>query len=103
MKKYEFKRLGNMGMITFYGDLIVDRIQECKEALLLALHNADRLVVNFKKVTKIDMAILEIICMVHRMSVSLNKNLLVIGTGNHVFKQAMQKSGCSFCFDCLMS
>jgi anti-anti-sigma factor len=54
MKGFEFRKYGNAAQISFEGEILAGHAGKVQEALLISLNNADHVVVNLEKVSKID-------------------------------------------------
>ncbi len=54
------------GGVVLSGDLVVDRAVELREVLLQALGGKGRVVVGFRKVGRVDLSFLQLLCALHR-------------------------------------
>jgi len=102
MKKFEFRMKGRTGVLTIYGEFATRRLDEVKEALMVGLASADRLIVNVREVVKIEPACLELFCFAHRTSRSLKKSLVLAGTRSKAFRKAVFDAGLAACAGCIM-
>lgn len=93
MINFTFARTGNIGTLTFYGELGHKHVNELKAALMISLNNADHLVVNLVDVTRIDPSCLHSIASARRMSSGLHKRLTFTGIRDGIFDQTIPDEG----------
>lgn len=99
MLNLSFKRFHKTGVLTLSGELLSSYIIDFKSALLMALDNSERLIINFKKVSKLDRAYIQILCTAANISKKLKKHLVF---NNDTIKQKIRENcincsfGCSF-------
>ncbi len=103
MKNFIYRREGDFGVLTFFGDITRDRKEELQEALIVSIHHSERLIVNFKRVTKLDAFCLQQICIAHRMARKMKKRLILTGHYTKIFRSAAQKAGYSGHLGCVMN
>jgi anti-anti-sigma regulatory factor len=73
------KNMGNVGIYTFYGELVAEHEDEMKLILIRAVHGMDRAVLDFKQVTKIDLTLRKLINEASNTSAKLKKPLILTG------------------------
>lgn len=76
---FYFKKIEDVGILTFHGDLTEDLASGLIEALMVSLSNAEHVVVNFERVTRIDNACIYLLSLAHRKSERLKKKLTLTG------------------------
>lgn len=92
MIQFGFEQSGSIGLLYFDGALTKQYSSEMKTALMRALHRVDHLIFNLEKVTAIDAACFQVLCMAQRISASLNKRLTVTGFRQKSFKRLFEES-----------
>lgn len=99
MINLSFKRSQKTGILTLSGELLASYVTDFKSALMIALDNSERLIVSFKKVTKLDKAYIQMLCIAINISKSLKKHLIF---NSDSLKQKIREHcincslGCSF-------
>lgn len=97
-----------MGILILSGELLSTYINDFKAALMVALDNSDKLVINFKKVSKLDGAYIQVLCTAVDISKKLKKHIIF---NSEFMRQIIRNKcvncsfGCSFfkSADCLLS
>ncbi len=84
---------GDLGVLTLEGDLTIEQAVEIKKALITALGNTDRLIIDLEKVTNIDLTCLQLLCSAHRMSVRQNKRIMLSDKRSEAFGSSCQTAG----------
>ncbi len=79
IRNFGFEQSGVIGLLTYDGELTVQHTRELKSALMRALDRVDHLIFNLEKVTAVDTACLQLICLAQRISRRLNKRLTITG------------------------
>ncbi|MCL4490623.1 MAG: STAS domain-containing protein [Nitrospirae bacterium] len=90
MRNFGFEQSGAIGLLTYDGELTVQHTRELKSALMRALDRVDHLIFNLEKVTAMDIACFQLLCMAQRISRRLNKRLTVIGFRQKSFKRLFE-------------
>lgn len=103
MKHYVYRLEGDSGYLTFFGDITAEREDELREALIVSVLHSDILVVNFRRVTKLDSCSLQQICIAHRIARNLNKRLVLTGHYTDMFRKAAHDAGYTGHLGCVMS
>lgn len=99
MLNLEFKRFHKTGVLILSGELLSAYLNDFKSALLLALDNSEQLVVNFRKVSKLDEAYIHMLCKAENISTKLKKHIIF---NRATMKQKIRENyinctvGCSF-------
>ena len=75
--KYTLKKLNDIGFITFSGELTKEHENDLAILMMRAIHSNERVVLNFKKVTRIDSQCMQIFRKAYSLSNRL-KNPLII-------------------------
>lgn len=90
-----FKRSQKTGILTLSGELLASYVADFKSALMIALDNSERLIVNFKRVTKLDKAYIQMLCIAISVAASLKKRLIF---NSDSLKQKIRENciNCSF-------
>src|SRR4030067_2669403 len=73
-----FEQVGTIGIFKFRGKLTGDHEENLKLILMRAIHSIDRAVLNFKKVTCIDLKCLQLLKQAYFTSVRLQNPLILI-------------------------
>ena len=73
-----FEQVGTIGIFKFRGKLTGDHEENLKLILMRAIHSIDRAVLNFKKVTWIDLKCLQLVKQAYLTSVRLKNPLILI-------------------------
>jgi hypothetical protein len=92
MKHYVYRHEGDSGYLTFFG-----------EALIVSIHHSEILVVNFRRVTKLDSCSLQQICIAHRIARNLKKRLVLTGHYTNMFRKVAHDAGYTRHLGCVMS
>lgn len=87
MLNFRFEKSNGLGLLTFDGELTTECADRVKEALMIALENAEHIVVNLDKLTKIDPICIHLLCMAYRKSKRLKKWLSLICTHPETHKK----------------
>ena len=93
MVDFRIENSGDAGTLTFDCDLTIDHAAEIKEALMIALGNTDSLVVNLENVNEVDITCLQLFCSAHRMSISLNKRMVLSEKRSKAFTGSCETAG----------
>ncbi|MEN8264279.1 MAG: hypothetical protein ABFR82_12535 [Nitrospirota bacterium] len=72
-----FEELENIGIFTFRGELTTKQEDDLKMLLMKAIHSSDRSVLNFRKVTKIDITCRELLRKAYCTSVRLKNPIIM--------------------------
>jgi anti-anti-sigma regulatory factor len=99
---YRFDQSASSGVLTFSGELTVERVGEMKTAFIQALADVDRVEIDFSGVTDIDLLCLQLLCSVHRTSLRLNKRVNFIGSRPAKFREMMETAGFSRITGCVL-
>lgn len=89
MMNFTFEKSGDVGILTFDGELDAGRIDELKAALMLSMNNAGHIILNFEKVTRLDDSCFKLLCSAHQISAKLNKRMTFASFSPHIFKYPM--------------
>ncbi|MBF0507253.1 MAG: STAS domain-containing protein [Nitrospirae bacterium] len=84
---------GDSGILTLDGDLTIERADELKKALIDGLAETDRLIVDLENVGEADLTCLQLLCSAHRMSVRLNKRLMLSEKRSEAFRNLCKTAG----------
>lgn len=71
-----FKRFQTTGVLTLSGELLSAYASDFKSVLMVALDNSERLVVDFKRISKLDKAYVQLFCVALGIAKSLKKTLI---------------------------
>jgi anti-anti-sigma regulatory factor len=93
MLNFNFEKSGDLGLLIFDGELTEERISRLKEALMISMHNAEHVVVDFKQVTKIDPVCISLFSLLCKKSKKLKKRLTLIGMQPETYKQMEEDQG----------
>ncbi len=74
---FKFEQLGKIGIFTFNSDITTEHEDELKIILMRAIHGFDRAVLNFKKVSKIDLNCMQLLKRAYCTSVRLKNHLIL--------------------------
>ncbi len=94
-----FKRFHKTSVLKLNGELLSNYLNDFKYALMIALDNSERLIINLEKVTKLDKAYVQILCTAANVSKKLKKNFVV---NTYTMRQKIKANsincslGCSF-------
>ncbi len=91
---------GSLAVLTLQGELGQRHVDELKACLRRSLECASRLIVSCEKITGVDVACLQAICLAHRSFALLQKSLTVAGARPGVFSNAVRTSGQARCVRC---
>lgn len=72
-----FEELGKIGIFTFRGELTTGQEDDLQMLLMKAIHGIERSVLNFRKVTKIDITCREILRRAYCTSVRLKNPIIM--------------------------
>ena len=90
MGSFIFEQQGHLGIFSFRGVLTLQHLKEMKAALMRALSNADHLIFDFEKVTRIDLSCFKLFCLAHRIALGLNKRLTLVGLRHSPLRQLLE-------------
>jgi anti-anti-sigma regulatory factor len=90
-----FDKSGNRGVLTFSGELTVEHVGEMRTAIIQALSDVNGVDIDFSGVTNVDFLCLQLLCSVHRTSLSLNKRVNFIGSRPATFRETAETAGFS--------
>ena len=92
----------NVGVLTLDGELTQEHTEELRSALIKALINANRVVLNCVAATRADLAGLQLLCSAHKTALRLNKRILFDANGHSAVKSAAGKAGYFRCQGCAL-
>ncbi|MBF0560214.1 MAG: anti-sigma factor antagonist [Nitrospirae bacterium] len=98
--RFTFEKSGTAGHLTLDGELTTERADYVKEALLMAINNADFLVVNFTRVTSLDIFCTQMFCLAYFVSRKRGKHLMVTGLRQEIFKPVQKEQVLNCVFSC---
>ena len=87
MLNFMFEKSDGLGLLTFDGELTAEFADRVKEALMIALENAEHVVVNLDKVTRIDLICIQLLRLAYEKSKRLKKWLTLICTHPETYEQ----------------
>jgi ABC-type transporter Mla MlaB component len=79
--------------LTMDGDITIGHMTDVKPVFGEALARAERIVVNLDKIAETDLSFLQLLCSMHRASVSLHKHLTISPHVPESFKETAGKAG----------
>lgn len=85
--------------LFFADELTISSAQELKEVLLREFHDPDTVALDLGKVTKIDLACLQLFCSAHRSFQKTEKALVLAGPLPGSLRQILDESGLSHHLD----
>lgn len=91
---------GSLAVLTLEGELGRRHADELKTYFRRSLDRASRLIVSCEKVTGVDVACLQALCLAHRSFTLLQKSLTVAGARPGIFSNAVRTSGKDRCGHC---
>lgn len=84
---------GAEGTLVLSGSLTIQHAHPLKDALLKAVEEVDRLVINLEGVEAVDLTALQLLCGAHRDMIKRGKTLDLGGAIPEVIKRNIQESG----------
>lgn len=84
---------GNEGVLAINGDLTIENADELRSALIKALLNADRVLLDCGASSKADLAGLQLLCSAHRTALRLKKQFQFKSPCREAVKTAAEKTG----------
>jgi|GEM_PF-1907727 len=72
------------GELVLEGELLILRVAELKEELLMSLESVDELLVNLVETADIDLSVMQLLCAARRAAVRMNKDLALVGQSSKV-------------------
>ncbi|MEW6739359.1 MAG: STAS domain-containing protein [Nitrospirota bacterium] len=87
MLGFRFEKTGDFGILTFDGEITAQHADRLKEALMVSLDNAEHVVVNFEKVSEIDVDCLCLFYTTWGMLARLKKRLTLTGINPEMYKR----------------
>lgn len=100
MMQLTIQDAGSLAVLTLQGKLGRRHVDELKACLRRSLDRANRLIVSCEKVTGVDVACLQALCLAHRSFTLLQKSLTVAGAQPYIFSNAVRTSGQARCVHC---
>lgn len=85
---------GIVGVLAAEGELTIQRAGELRTALINSLESVSHVMLDFRKVTEVDLTCLQLLCSAHLTSKRAKKRLTIVGSSGP-FKQAMVDAGYS--------
>jgi anti-anti-sigma regulatory factor len=95
-----FEQSNDTAILTFNGDLTTEDCDRLRSALMRAIENSNRVVVNFERAINVDSICLQILCMARRISRRLKKFMILTGKSTAVVRQRLESNSCSCFLDC---
>lgn len=93
MINFNIEQPGDVGVLKLEGSFGIQDIEELKSSLVRALQTVDKVFVDIKNVSDVDISCLELFCSVHRTSVSLQKTLAFSSTISEPFRKVVSEGG----------
>lgn len=87
MTSFRFEKSGGLGIVTFDGELTAEFAGRLKEALMVSLDNAEHVVINCERVTKIDRICMHLLSLACRKSKRLKKRITLTGIHPETYGQ----------------
>jgi anti-anti-sigma factor len=103
MLNFKFEKAGDFGILSFDGELTAQHADRLKEALMVSLDNAEHVVVNFEKVSEIDVDCLFLFYTTWGMLARLKKRLTLTGISPEMYKRVEEFIGYDIPITRLMS
>lgn len=75
------------------GGALIGDAARLKDALLAALHDADRIVVDLARMEEIDLTALQLLCAAHQSAESAGKVFQVQAAGNNIYHEVVSHAG----------
>ena len=93
--KLSIKESGE-GVLALSGELTIERAEELRLKLLKSIKKVGTLVLNLKKVTKVDLSCIQLLCSTNRTFYEENKQISIQDNGgSDVFNTVMRDAGFS--------
>ncbi len=96
---FNFIKSNDIGILTLNGELDSRHADDFKSALMICLHNSDRVFVNFEGVSELDNACIRMFCIARKNSGLLKKRFIFDAER---FKQRIKQRGVLCSFGCDM-
>jgi len=90
---FKFEKSDGLGLLTFDGELTAERSNGLKEALMISMDNAEHVIVNFEKVTRIDRSCIRLFCIAFKKSKRLKKRLTLTGIHPETYERVKEIAG----------
>ncbi len=84
---------GDSCMLALGGELTIEQAVEIKKVLMTALGNTARLILDLENVSEADLTCLQLLCSAHRMSIMLNKRLILSDKRSDAFRKLCKAAG----------
>ena len=97
---YCFRHSGHLGLLTFLGNLTIDRIEELSEAIMVSLNLVD-LVVSFEKLDELSPEYIQVLCSWHSRCQQLNKRMTLISSLSEDVKPVLEDNDYENAIQCL--
>jgi anti-anti-sigma regulatory factor len=98
---YCFRHSGHLGLLTFLGDLTIDRIEELSEAIMVSANLVDHLVVSFEKLDELSPEYIQVLCSWHSRCQQLNKRMTLISSLSEDVKPVLENNDYANAIQCL--
>lgn len=102
MKDFTYRQVGDSVFLTFFGEITCKRVESFREVLSMSANAADRVVIDFSRVSRLDPRCLQSICKALRNIRELNKKIVLIGQYGEVFRKAEIEAGCIMDSGCVL-
>ena len=87
------KQSPDLGEVRIEGDITLLCISEIRDTFSEALRSSDRVSLDLKAVSRVDISCLQLFCALHKSSLSQGKEILFSAPLPSVMKETMQKAG----------
>ena len=94
MFEHRLEKSGESVVLSFSGELSLEKAVEFREVLLEALNGANSVVIDILDVDVVDLAVLQLLCSAHRMALISGKSFSVSGYPEP-FTNAIREAGLS--------
>jgi anti-anti-sigma regulatory factor len=88
---------GRKGQIVLSDDLTIQNVQQVRSALLEMTSRVDELTLGLDQVSRVDLAVLQVLCSAHRDLVRRGKRLIIAGGISDAFRSTMVAAGFQNC------
>jgi anti-anti-sigma regulatory factor len=86
---FTYDRIGEVGVLTFQGNLLGKYVNDLKEALMISIDNSHHIVLHLEKVSHIDYYCLQTIFSACRVALKLKKRFTISGFDRKAFSRGL--------------
>ncbi len=102
MIDFKIEDSGSEKTLTINGDLTIENATALQGIFIRSIETSEHLTINLENASAVDLSFLQLLCSVHKTFTDLNKSLILSGTCQEIFRDAvkdvglLRHTGCGF-------